>query len=40
MPEGLVDRLSQQEQVDLIKFLTQLGRPGNYDVSKEVSLEV
>ena len=34
MPEGLVDRLSQQEQVDLIKFLTQLGRPGNYDASK------
>ena len=34
MPEGLVDRLSQQEQIDLIKFLTQLGRPGNYDASK------
>ena len=34
MTEGLVDRLSQQEQVDLIKFLTQLGRPGNYDASK------
>ena len=34
MPEGLVDRLTQQEQVDLIKFLTQLGRPGNYDASK------
>lgn len=34
MPEGLVDRLTEQEQVDLIKFLTQLGRPGNYDASK------
>ena len=34
MPRGLVDRLPQQEQVDLIKFLTQLGRPGNYDASK------
>jgi putative heme-binding domain-containing protein len=34
MPQGLVDRLTQQEQVDLIKFLTQLGRPGNYDASK------
>ena len=34
MPEGLVDRLTQQEQIDLISFLTQLGRPGNYDASQ------
>lgn len=34
MPDGLVERLTQQEQVDLISFLTQLGRPGNYDASQ------
>ena len=34
MPNGVVDRLTEAEQVDLIKFLTQLGRPGNYDASK------
>ncbi|NND98890.1 MAG: c-type cytochrome [Pirellulaceae bacterium] len=34
MPNGVVDRLSQQEQVDLITFLTRLGKPGNYDASQ------
>ena len=34
MPRGVVDRLSEAEQVDLIKFLTQLGKPGDYDASK------
>ena len=34
MPVGVIDRLSEAEQVDLIKFLSQLGKPGNYDATK------
>ena len=34
MPNGVVDRLTLAEQVDLIKFLSQLGKPGNFDASK------
>jgi putative heme-binding domain-containing protein len=34
MPSGLVDHLSQQEQLDLYKFLSELGRPGPFDGSK------
>ena len=34
MPSGVVDRLSQQEQVDLLHFLAQLGKPGDYDASQ------
>ena len=34
MPNGVVDQLSEAEQVDLLKFLSQLGKPGNFDASK------
>ena len=34
MPTGVVDRLGEQEQVDLLKFLSQLGKPGDFDASK------
>ena len=34
MPNGVVDRLSLAEQVDMIKFLSQLGKPGDFDASK------
>jgi putative heme-binding domain-containing protein len=34
MPLGVVDRLSEQEQLDLLSFLSQLGRPGQYDASQ------
>lgn len=34
MPSGLVDPLSEQEQLDLVAFLSQLGKPGDYDASK------
>ncbi|HQR43691.1 MAG TPA: c-type cytochrome, partial [Gemmatales bacterium] len=32
MPEGLVDGLTKQELVDLTRFLTELGKVGNYSV--------
>ncbi|MCO8125370.1 HEAT repeat domain-containing protein [Stieleria sp. TO1_6] len=35
MPESLLDRVSQQDQLDLISFLTQLGKPGDYDASRQ-----
>ena len=34
MPAGLLDSLLPDERLDLIKFLTQLGKPGNYDAAK------
>ncbi|MCA9132181.1 MAG: HEAT repeat domain-containing protein, partial [Planctomycetales bacterium] len=34
MPSGVVDRLTPTEQIDLIHFLSQLGKPGNYDASR------
>lgn len=34
MPTGVIDRLPQQEQVDLISFLSQLGKPGKFDASQ------
>lgn len=34
MPVGVVDRLSQQEQIDLVSFLSQLGKPGDFDASQ------
>ena len=34
MPNGVVDRLTLDEQVDLLKFLSQLGKPGDFDASK------
>jgi putative heme-binding domain-containing protein len=33
MPSGLLDALSHQEQLDLFKFLSELGKPGTYDAS-------
>lgn len=34
MPTGVVDRLSESEQVDLIRFLSLLGKPGAFDASQ------
>jgi putative heme-binding domain-containing protein len=34
MPSGLLDPLSTPERVDLIRFLSELGKPGPYDASK------
>ncbi len=34
MPSGLVDTLSEGERLDLFRFLTELGKAGNYDASK------
>lgn len=40
MPAGLLDRIQQSEQLDLIRFLTQLGRPGDYDASRQTVARV
>ncbi|WP_367872871.1 PVC-type heme-binding CxxCH protein [Luteolibacter sp. Populi] len=34
MPAGLIATLKEQEQADLFKFLSQLGKPGDYDATK------
>lgn len=34
MPSGLVDNLSEPEQLDLYAFLSQLGKPGEFDASQ------
>ncbi|HZM03373.1 MAG TPA: PVC-type heme-binding CxxCH protein [Candidatus Saccharimonadales bacterium] len=34
MPSGLVDNLTEQEQLDLYRFLTELGKPGPFDAAK------
>lgn len=34
MPAGLIDSLLPQERLDLIKFLSQLGKPGRYDAAR------
>lgn len=34
MPAGLLDSILPDERLDLIKFLAQLGKPGNYDAAK------
>jgi putative heme-binding domain-containing protein len=34
MPAGLIDALSEQEQGDLYRFMSELGKPGPYDASK------
>ncbi|MEM7477404.1 MAG: PVC-type heme-binding CxxCH protein [Planctomycetota bacterium] len=34
MPLGVVDKLTRKEQVDLITFLSQLGKPGEFDASQ------
>jgi len=33
MPSGLIDNLSMQQQLDLFRFLTELGKPGPFDAS-------
>jgi putative heme-binding domain-containing protein len=34
MPAGLLDSLNEAEQLDLVAFLSQLGKPGEFDASK------
>ncbi|HUS34022.1 MAG TPA: PVC-type heme-binding CxxCH protein [Verrucomicrobiae bacterium] len=34
MPAGLVDALSSEEQIHLYRFLSELGKPGRFDASK------
>jgi len=34
MPSGLVDTLLPEERLDLIKFLSVLGKPGDFDAAK------
>lgn len=34
MPSGLADNLTAQEQLDLYRFLSELGKPGPFDASK------
>ncbi len=34
MPAGLIDTLLPEERLDLFKFLSMLGKPGDYDASK------
>jgi putative heme-binding domain-containing protein len=34
MPAGLIDALIPEERLDLIKFLSRLGKPGAYDAAK------
>ncbi|QJE94737.1 PVC-type heme-binding CxxCH protein [Luteolibacter luteus] len=34
MPAGLIANLKEQEQADLFKFLSQLGKPGDFDATK------
>jgi putative heme-binding domain-containing protein len=34
MPAGLIDALSEQDQADLYRFLSELGKPGRFDASK------
>ena len=35
MPEGLTDALTRAELVDLVRFLSELGKAGPYQVGKE-----
>jgi putative heme-binding domain-containing protein len=35
MPAGLLDKISMEERVHLIAFLSQLGKPGDYDASRQ-----
>ena len=34
MPSGLIDALGQQEKLDLVRFLSELGKTGAFDASK------
>ncbi|MCC9599315.1 HEAT repeat domain-containing protein [Stieleria sp. JC731] len=40
MPAALLDRIPQQDQLDLIKFLTRLGKPGDFDASRQTVARV
>lgn len=40
MPAALLDRVSQQDQLDLIRFMTKLGKPGDYDASRQTVARV
>ncbi|MCA9138431.1 MAG: hypothetical protein KDB00_16785 [Planctomycetales bacterium] len=40
MPAGLLDRVAQQDQLDLISFMTRLGKPGDYDASRQTVARV
>lgn len=41
MPQGVMDRLSDQQRADLLRFLSELGRPGPFDASRrDVAREV
>lgn len=35
MPSGLIDSLDEQEQADLLAFLSRLGKPGEFDASRK-----
>ena len=35
MPAGLLDALSPNERLDLLRFLSELGKPGLYDATKQ-----
>ncbi|HKQ40800.1 MAG TPA: HEAT repeat domain-containing protein, partial [Verrucomicrobiae bacterium] len=35
MPSGLLDALAPNERLDLLRFLSELGKPGPYDASKQ-----
>ncbi|MDB6029309.1 MAG: hypothetical protein JWM68_5532 [Verrucomicrobiales bacterium] len=34
MPSGLTDNLSSEQRTDLVRFMSELGKPGPYDASK------
>ena len=40
MPAGLVDSLFEQERWDLIRFLSELGRPGPFDATKTQAVKL
>jgi putative heme-binding domain-containing protein len=40
MPSALVDNLSEQERLDLFRFLAELGKPGPFDATKSKSPRV
>ncbi len=35
MPDGLLDQVSQSDQIDLIRFMAELGKPGECDASRQ-----
>lgn len=40
MPSGLIDNLFEQERWDLIRFLSELGRPGPFDATKSQAVKL